>query len=196
MDRLIKFFKIVFLISLFFVSKQVYSQELKLIKNYYKESKQLKETYFINDKLEKNGLYISYFKNRNYISTDSNNIQETGRYLNNKKIGVWVKNTRDRADIVQEQFDFDNNIKMPVKVYVLLKYPPLEQEKEIQGVVTLSYVQNKDCSFSNIEVIKSLSPSCDMESMRALKRTLELQQKYDNQCAEGTLTKDFTFKLD
>jgi TonB family protein len=50
-----------------------------------------------------------------------------------------------------------------------LKYPVIAQENGIQGKVILRFVVLKTGKVSNIEVVRSLDPSCDKEAVRVIK---------------------------
>jgi protein TonB len=51
-----------------------------------------------------------------------------------------------------------------------LIYPAIAIEKGIEGRVVVSFVVAADGSVSNIEVVKSLDPSCDKEAVRVVKK--------------------------
>lgn len=50
-----------------------------------------------------------------------------------------------------------------------IKYPAESIEKKEEGRVTLTYIVEKDGSISNIEVVRSVSPSLDAEALRVVK---------------------------
>lgn len=50
-----------------------------------------------------------------------------------------------------------------------IKYPTIAAENGIEGRVTLKFVVSKDGSISNIQVLRSLDPSCDKEAIRVVK---------------------------
>ena len=50
-----------------------------------------------------------------------------------------------------------------------IKYPAESIEKKEEGRVTLTYIVEKDGSISNIEVVRSVSPSLDAEALRVIK---------------------------
>ncbi len=51
-----------------------------------------------------------------------------------------------------------------------LVYPTIAQEQGIQGRVTLRFVVTPDGSIDQVEIVKSLDPSCDKEAMRVVKK--------------------------
>ncbi|GHU92956.1 cell envelope biogenesis protein TonB [Bacteroidia bacterium] len=51
-----------------------------------------------------------------------------------------------------------------------LNYPVVDQEMGVQGTVTARFVVNKDGSVGDVEIIRSLSPSCDKEAIRVIKK--------------------------
>ena len=50
-----------------------------------------------------------------------------------------------------------------------LTYPKIAQENGIEGIVIVRFMINKDGSISNIQIIRSLDPSCDKEAIRIVK---------------------------
>lgn len=50
-----------------------------------------------------------------------------------------------------------------------LKYPTIAAENGIEGRVVLKFVVGKDGSISDVQVIRSLDPSCDKEAVRVVK---------------------------
>ena len=50
-----------------------------------------------------------------------------------------------------------------------LKYPPVAQERKIQGKVVAEFIVNKDGSLTDVKVVKSLNPFCDREVLRVLR---------------------------
>jgi protein TonB len=50
-----------------------------------------------------------------------------------------------------------------------IKYPTIAQEQGIQGRVVLRFVVSPDGSIGNVEVQRSLDPSCDKEAVRVVK---------------------------
>jgi len=49
-----------------------------------------------------------------------------------------------------------------------LKYPTIAAENGIQGRVVLKFVVEKDGKVSNINIVRSLDPSCDKEAVRVV----------------------------
>lgn len=54
-------------------------------------------------------------------------------------------------------------------LYDNLKYPVVDMEQGTQGRVTLRFVVGVDGSISDVEVQRSLSPTCDKEAVRVVK---------------------------
>jgi protein TonB len=50
-----------------------------------------------------------------------------------------------------------------------LKYPPLAQERKIQGKVVAEFIVNKDGSVTDVKVVSSFHPACDREVLRVLR---------------------------
>jgi protein TonB len=51
-----------------------------------------------------------------------------------------------------------------------INYPTIAQEQGIQGKVFLRFVVRPDGSVDDVQVVKSLEPSCDKEAVRAVKK--------------------------
>ncbi|GHT63920.1 cell envelope biogenesis protein TonB [Bacteroidia bacterium] len=51
-----------------------------------------------------------------------------------------------------------------------IQYPTIASEQGIQGRVTLRFVVRPDGSIDDVQVVKSLEPSCDKEAVRAVKK--------------------------
>ncbi|MDR2622257.1 MAG: TonB family protein [Dysgonamonadaceae bacterium] len=51
-----------------------------------------------------------------------------------------------------------------------IQYPPVASEQGIQGRVTLRFVVRPDGSIDDVQIVKSLEPSCDREAVRAVKK--------------------------
>lgn len=50
-----------------------------------------------------------------------------------------------------------------------LQYPKVAKDNGIQGRVVLRFVVDKDGSISDVQVVRSLDPSCDKEAVRVIK---------------------------
>ena len=50
-----------------------------------------------------------------------------------------------------------------------LKYPVIAQENGIQGRVILRFVVSKTGAIENIQVVRSVDPTCDKEAIRMVK---------------------------
>jgi len=51
-----------------------------------------------------------------------------------------------------------------------INYPPIASEQGIQGRVSLRFVVTPDGSVEQVEVVKSLDPSCDREAVNKVKK--------------------------
>jgi protein TonB len=51
-----------------------------------------------------------------------------------------------------------------------IQYPTIASEQGIQGRVTLRFVVRPDGSIDDIQIVKSLEPSCDREAIRAVRK--------------------------
>ncbi len=49
-----------------------------------------------------------------------------------------------------------------------IKYPPLARENNIQGVVALTFVVNKDGSVSDVNIVKDIGGGCGKEAVRVV----------------------------
>jgi protein TonB len=54
-------------------------------------------------------------------------------------------------------------------IFANLKYPVIAQENGIEGKVIIRFVVSKTGKISNVEVLRSLDPSCDKEAVRVVK---------------------------
>ena len=50
-----------------------------------------------------------------------------------------------------------------------IKYPAIAQEQDIQGVVRLRFVVLENGGVGDVQIVKSLDPSCDKEAIRVIK---------------------------
>lgn len=50
-----------------------------------------------------------------------------------------------------------------------MRYPAMAIENEIEGRVVVKFVVGKDGNISNVQIIKTLDPSCDKEAVRVVK---------------------------
>ena len=57
------------------------------------------------------------------------------------------------------------------KFYSQLKYPEVAQKAGIEGLVTVSFIVNKEGEVSNIEILRGIGGGCDEEVIRVLKLT-------------------------
>lgn len=61
-----------------------------------------------------------------------------------------------------------------------LKYPDKARENGVEGRVVLSFVVEKDGSFSDIKTLRSISPECDAEAIRLLKASQKWEPGMQN----------------
>jgi len=66
-----------------------------------------------------------------------------------------------------------------------LRYPDKARENGVQGKVVLGFVVEKDGSFSDIKVLRSVSSECDAEAIRLLKAS----QKWDPGMQNGHIAR-------
>ena len=70
-------------------------------------------------------------------------------------------------DIVEEEASFPGGLQEMYKwINNNLFYPPVAEERDIQGTCFLRFVVTEDGSIGKVEVIKSLDVSCDNEAVR------------------------------
>lgn len=134
---------------------------------------------------KKDGEWIEYSKPRE--------LKSKGNYDNNKKVGIWM--TSKEKGKVFERFDFDNNTKLSPIIHVNTKYPGSALESGIQGTVIISFQTHKDCSISDIEVVKNLSADCDKAAIETMKEVGVLFKKYEFNCEEKTENIEIKFIL-
>jgi len=97
--------------------------------------------------------------------------------------------------MVIERYNFDTGEKLTPSISVPLVYPDKARALGIEGVVSVSFKVNKDCSITDINITKSLSPDCDKEVIRVITKLGTLQKKYEVRCEEGVVNKDVRFEL-
>ncbi len=94
--------------------------------------------------------------------------------------GVDIADIPDNKIIVQEKEEVFTHVEqMPqfpggdaeMMKYLSqnIKYPVIAQENGIQGSVVLRFVVGKNGEVSNVQVLRSLDPSCDKEAIRVVK---------------------------
>ncbi|GHT72664.1 cell envelope biogenesis protein TonB [Bacteroidia bacterium] len=97
--------------------------------------------------------------------------------------GVDIADLQDHKVVVQEEKkpEIFSHVEVPPSFpggeKELLKwlsdnmvYPVVAQEQGIQGRVTLRFVVGPDGSVGNVELLRSLDPSCDKEALRVVKK--------------------------
>jgi len=123
--------------------------------------------------------------------TSYGGVKSVGSYKDDKKVGIW----QTAKNEITERYDYDNNKKLPPYIHVNPTYPQSAKEAGLQGIVTISFQTHKDCSVTDITVLKSLSPDCDKSAIDAIKRKAELLKKFGIDCEEKTETQNINFKL-
>jgi TonB family protein len=120
-------------------------------------------------------------------------LKEKGNYENGKKVGVWLISKENGQ--VFERFDFDHNKKLTPLIHVYVHYPSSAREQNIEGIVTISFNTDKNCSVSNITIIKGLSKDCDKAALDAIREVAVLMKKYGEDCEEKVETLDLKFAI-
>jgi TonB family protein len=191
----------------------------------FKGSNEISESYSVlkSDKEIKHGEYIAYFKasDFNYSFPDKPDylvrlkgnflygkkngewiefirplaIKLKGNYLNDKKVGIWETIKEDGQVIITERYDFDNKKKLDPLFNANVTYPEKARKEGIEGVVMVKYKINKDCTVQDIIVTKSLSPECDQEVIKLIKKLEQLSIKYGMTCEEKTGQQVVPFRL-
>ena len=201
-------------------------QETKLVIEKFEGSKQISRQYSVlkSNNLIKHGEYISYFritendrlhsKNvdvQNFIKIKTNykngkldgewieydqplTIKSKGQYVNDKKVGVWETTKEARQVVVK--YDFDKKVYLKPNISVPFNYPAYARENGVSGKVVASYKIHKDCSVTDIVIVKSLSRECDDEVIKLLTKLSSLQIKYGDSCEEKEYTKEFVFNFE
>lgn len=176
-----------------------------------------------SDKKTKHGVYIKYYENKstkskaNYIqekgffkdglkdslwteyyppkigngSVNCCDKKEEGNYKAGKKVGVWLSYT----DEIVLRYDYDSLMDLEPIIQVSISYPDIARENKIQGAVIVSFEVGSNCTLKQVKIIKSLSPECDAEVIRVIKRMIELQKQHGIKCEAGMHTKEINFKL-
>lgn len=118
---------------------------------------------------------------------------ESGNFGNGKRVGIWEIH-KERNQVI-EKYDYDNNKRIGITINAFVLYPEKEMGLNVEGIVTLSYRVSEDCSVTDIQVVKSLSPECDKSAIATIKTTSELSKKYGLNCEAKAETKQITFNL-
>jgi len=128
------------------------------------------------DLIKEQGNYINGKRNGEWITRiNPQVIGSRGSYVDNKKVGIWE--TRINEEVV-ERYDYDQNKKLTPYVNVLFSYPREEERKGVKGSVILRYSIKADCTIDSIEVIKSLTPNCDLSAISGVKKLYALKKKH------------------
>jgi TonB family protein len=160
----------------------------------YKDGKKEGEwTEYRNSRIKNIGYYSSGKKTGIWNTFDTGLKVSSYDFDNDKKVGIWL--TKEENGKVMTRFDYDQNLQLQPLISIDLKYPQKAKEQGIDGIVTVSYQINTDCTITNINIIKSLSPECDSEVKRAVEEMAELLKKYSTTCESTIETKDYKFKL-
>lgn len=177
-----------------FSFNQVFAQATKFKRVTFGKTKNVKEEYHIlkKDKKVKHGEYTSYYYN--------GQVKESGKYLNNQKDGKWLVYRKDgsldelqhytygqktgiweerleRGSVIK-QFDYDNDKKLELLINPPVLYPAIARDAEIEGFVELRYSFEGNCILKGVKVVKTLGYGCDEAAIEAMKRFVELTQKY------------------
>lgn len=166
------------------VKKGTLSDEyIRKEKGYYKFGKKdsIWTEYFAPQRSSKNG----------GRQTSYGGVKSEGRYKDDKKVGIW----QTAKNEITERYDYDNNKKLSPDIHVSASYPQSAKESGLQGTVTISFQTQKDCSVTDITVLKSLSPDCDKSAIDAIKKMGELLKKYGSDCEGKTERLNIIFKL-
>ena len=212
----------------FFIPIILIGQKTKEIVVKFPNSKQIRERYTVlkTNKKIKNGEYVRYFKSSKqdlgkefiyskgnfengqkngmweYFETPSNGRQGklTTRefYKNGDKTGIWENHKYEEKDHVILKYDYDKNIEVDPEIMVYLEYPVKSKGLGIEGEVDVKFKILADCTFDEIEIIKSLNAECDKEVLRRFNRMSELRKKYGakmNKCEEKDIETTIKFTL-
>lgn len=123
-------------------------------------------------------------------------IDEQGMYKEDEKVGVWKKVKKIQNGYVHEFYNYTNKIALEPEIIVNLAYPAFALEKEIEGVVGLTFDLKKDCTIENLKVVNSVGGGCDEEAMQKIKRLYELKKAYNCKCEEKAIIEKVTFRLE
>ncbi|MDF2456658.1 MAG: TonB family protein [Cytophagaceae bacterium] len=147
------------------------------------------------DLIKEKGNYINGKKNGEWITyVHPDVIASKGSYVNDKKVGIWE--TRINVEVV-ERFDYDANKKLTPYVNVVFPYPREDEKKSVEGTVLLRYSIKTDCTIDSIQVLKSLSPNCDLAAIEAIKKAQALIFKHGpgDPCEVKVEEKEVKFRL-
>jgi hypothetical protein len=144
---------------------------------------------------------MGYFKNGKKDSlwttySYSTRMNEQGMYKEDIKVGVWKKMKKVEYGYVYEHYDYSKNVVLEPEIEIIISYPNYAIEKEIEGVVGLTFNLKKDCTIENLKVVNSVGGGCDEEAMRKIKRQYELKKAYNCKCEEKSTIEKVVFNLE
>ena len=135
-----------------------------------------------------NGRYIEY-------SSNFENVLSEGSVLNGLKEGEWkgqpndsvkyvctynkgiikkgLSHTKSGQEYSFSELEVDPMFKGGIKAFHKflrqnVHYPAIAKENDVQGIVYISFVVEKDGSLTNIRVVRNIGSGCDEEAVRAI----------------------------
>ena len=122
-------------------------------------------------------------------------VYQDGKKISDKKVGVWLEYF-ERGQVVKG-FDYDQNQPVPTQIFVRPVYPPLSRELGIEGTVEVYLKLDENCDIEIIRIQHSVAKDCDEESIKAVKRWVELSKKYlPEECKGLEKVIPMTFRLE
>ena len=74
-------------------------------------------------------------------------------------------------DAVEQDAEFPGGVDALLKhIQEHIRYPTAAKKKNIQGVVMLRFLVERDGSIGEIQVTRSLSPACDKQAVRVIRK--------------------------
>ncbi len=202
-----------FLLLLSLLSFSIFGQAVKSKKIRFKNSKQVKEQFYVlkKNKKIKHGSYESFFYNGNPAQSGhyKNNLKDgkwvyckpngqikaVEHYTTGKKSGIWSKFI-ESGQVIQ-RFDYDQNKALAPLFNITIAYPPASRDAGIEGLVKFHVEMDENCEVKNIKLLQSLNQECDKLARKALERAIYLRKTYlpDNCAFEDNLF-SLKFSLD
>lgn len=112
------------------------------------------------------------------LSTEKSNITSTTNAIDSSIFGgVEKRKNQTDANSDEKVFEFvevtpefpGGEVKLMKFISSNIRYPEMERDNDIQGIVQVKFIVNTDGSVSDIVVVKSVSPGLDNEAIRIAK---------------------------
>ena len=88
-----------------------------------------------------------------------------------------IKYTYYEKGQIIKRYDILNKLKLPPQLNVLIKYPQLARENEIEGKVHVELTYDEDCIPTQFKALNTLGFGIDEEEARKMNLMIELSQR-------------------